>query len=176
MKGGFFVLALTFGALMAYADRISPSATITLDNGSPTTAGPDYDWTYTISVNDGDLGNVSSVEIFDVGGVVNVSAPCGSTCYFPVPDWSASYTSLGHGLYDVTFTNNYDNVGSSLDGFVIESTYHTGAQTPYSVTYSNGFDPGQTVGAPSAPTPEPASIGLTGLALLGLGAFKLRRS
>lgn len=173
MKGIFVLLALALGSMMAYADRISPSATITLDNGSPTVEGPDYNWTYTISVTNGSLADVSSVEIFDVGGVVNVSAPCGYTCEFPA--WLASSTSLGHGLYDVTFTNNGDYYGSSLDGFVVESIYHTGIQTPYSVTYSDDRDPSQTVGAPAATTPEPASLGLTGLAL-ALGGFKLRRS
>ncbi|HLH38114.1 MAG TPA: PEP-CTERM sorting domain-containing protein [Bryobacteraceae bacterium] len=150
-----------------------PVGNISLDQLSPTKDifTGNWDWWYTISVTGGGsngLADVSSVEILDVAGVTGVAAPCFGFC-----GWSASFTALGGNLFDVTFTNNFDTFGSSLDGFMIESTYKTAGEANYNLVYQQS-DPSGVVGAPAA-TPEPGTFFLTGLALAGLAGMALRR-
>ena len=168
---------LLFGALLvcglAHAAQI-PVGGITLDALSPTKDifTGNWDWWYTISVRGGGfngLADLSLVEIFDVAGVTGVAAPCLGFC-----GWSASYTPVSGNLFDVTFTNNFDRFGSSLGGFVIESTYKVAGNANYSLVY-NQLDPAGVVGAPAVLTPEPGTFLLIGLALAGIAAFGLCR-
>jgi hypothetical protein len=168
VKRALFVLLLAGGTFIASADE-TPVATVTLDNGSPTKDGSDWDWTYTITVANGDLNNVASFEIFDLSGVVNASAPWWD-------GWTASVTSAGGGLSDVTFTNNTDPCFEcSLDGFTVVSTVSSTGNANYDVTYADNHHDDPVVGAPMAATPEPASVSLIGLPLLALAGFKARR-
>ncbi|GEM_PF-2142365 len=172
MKRSFLLGAFLLCGLAAHAGEI-PAGTITLDSVSPTKDifTGNWDWWYTISVTGGGkdgLADISSVEIFDVAGVTAAGGPCFGFC-----GWSASFTALGGNLFDVTFTNNSDKHGSSLDGFWIESTYNTVGEANYSLVYKD-LDPSGVVGAP-AMTPEPGTFLLTGLVLAGLAGMALRR-
>lgn len=170
MKRALFVLFLAGGAFVASANQVVPSATVTLDNNSPSKVGSDWDWTYTIKVTNGDLSDIQSFEIFDVYGVVDASAPSRS-------GWDANYKSVGGGLYDVTFTNENDPCRNcSLDGFTIESTSGIKANADYKVDIDCDLQDSSVVGA-AAPTatPEPASVSLIGLPLLALAGLKFRR-
>lgn len=169
MKHALFVLFLAGGAFLANADQVDPSATVTLDQGSPTKDGSDWDWTYTITVTNGDLSDIQSFEIFNVYGVVDTSAPWWD-------GWDSNYHSIGGGYYDVTFTNNDDPCRDcTLDGFTIESTSGVKTNGNYTVNIDCDIQDSSTVGIPKAPTPEPASVSLIGLPLLALAALKFRR-
>jgi hypothetical protein len=168
MKRAAVFLFIMAGAFAAFADT-DPTAVVTLDSNSPTPFFSDWDWTYTLTVSNGDLSDIQSFEIFDVGGVVDALAPFGS-------GWEANVTPLGGGLSDVTFSNDSDPCRDcSLDGFSILSTYNSSAMATYDVTFSdfNHIDP--VVGAPAA-APEPASVGLFGgMAFLAFAGLKTRK-
>lgn len=175
MNRTFFIFALLAGASLASANTISITGSITLDHDQPTYHDGVYDWEYTIGTTctgnncHSNIGDIDTIEIFDVGGVTSVHAP---------DNWTASDTSLGGGLYDVTFTSDYgmyDRPPTSLNGFYIDSIYGEATTANYTVTL-NGQQTDPVVGAPAMLTPEPASLGLTGFALLGLGAFKRRKN
>ena len=169
MKRALLVLLLAGGAFLASATQVVPTATVTLDNGSPSKDGSDWDWTYTISVTNGDLSDIQSFEIFNVYGVVDTSAPWWD-------GWGASSTSVGGGLYDVTFTNYEDPCRNcSLDGFTIESTSNNKVNADYTAYIDGNHQDSAVVGAAATATPEPASISLIGLPLLALAGLKFRR-
>ncbi len=182
MKVKFVLLALALCAVTASATPVSVTGAINLDPDEPqyNDFRSAWDWVYTISVTSeyGSIDNIEDVEIMGLTGVEGVSAPLG---------WWASYTSAGDGLYDVTFTNlfysqysyqvdcdkPYNSLFCSANGFQIYSSYDTGGPATYDITIGDPTVASGVVGAPAVP--EPASIGLTGLALLALGAFKFRR-
>lgn len=170
MNRALFVLILAGGAFLASASQLTPSATVTLDNGSPAKDGSDWDWTYTISVINGDLNSVRSFEIFDVYGVVGTSAPWWD-------GWGSNYNSVGGGLYDVTFTNFTDPCSDcTLDGFKIESISGIKANSNYSVDINCDNHDSGGVGVAKAATPEPVSVSLICLPLLALAGLKFRRN
>jgi hypothetical protein len=168
LKQALFILFLAGGAFLANANQVDPSAVVTLDHGSPTKDGSDWDWTYTVTVSNGDLSDIRSFEIFDVYGVVGVSAPW-------LDGWGSSYHSIGGGYYDVTFTNYEDPCyDCTLDGFTIKSTSGVKTSGDYTVNIDCDIQDSSTVGIPKAATPEPASVSLIGLPLLGLAGLKFR--
>ena len=157
---------------------------LTLDGGAPTADGSNWDWIYTLTTQ-GPISNVTSIEIFDVGGVVNVSGPTG---------WTGSSTPLGGNAFDVTFTQtglfdcgvlaqlcvltSFSDSDPSLDGFTIDSTTSVSELANYTVTFGNISAADPQVAGPSTnggTVPEPASITLVALVLLGVGGGLRRR-
>jgi len=176
MKGTFILVALALGAVTASASTIS--ATLTLNNDQPTLInyGPyegDYSWSYTLTVDSGDLGDVESVDFTDLLGVVGVHLETGND------DWSDTHTTSTASFTDncgqYYYQNCQDETGTSAT-LTIYSTDGSTGNADYDLALFT-YDPSGTIGGPAQGTaPEPASLGLTGLALFALGAFKLRRS
>lgn len=162
MNRKFVFLALLVGAVTAGASPV-----VTLENTTSVGHG-EYDWSYTLSNGDLDIGYISSIEFFDVGGVSEFGS------FGPNLSWFVNVGGCSGGLCDVTFYNYGEYVNTdSLSGFVIQSSDNTSITGSYSVNY---YDPSIQVPGPAASAPEPATLGLTGLALLALGSFKRRRN
>ena len=167
---------------LASSGLANAAITAALD-GSPTADGPDYLWTYQISVDSLEQlvsgPGASFFTVYDFAGYVpgSILAP---------PDWTAEFSASGPGMTnstqmppepsfdDLTFV--YTGPPSTLDGplnvtgFSAMSTsgnVNVGGTFTYQANNAVGVDAG--IGSIDVPTPEPSMAVLVGLGLMGIG-------
>lgn len=158
-----------------------------------TVSGQSGDWTINVTVNN-NLGGTNNIYFF------GVSDPNGSLTSSPSGfnnwgDWTAAYsTSYGGPNQDFNIswiTGNSSGIapGSSLSNFVFTDTsvsapgnfqwfaFAVGDTYTGGGNYNNASNPGfSDVLNAGGNVPEPSSIALSGIGLLGLLAFRRRKS
>jgi hypothetical protein len=167
---------------LASSGLANAAITVALD-GSPTVDGPDFLWTYQISVDSLEKlvaePGASFFTIYDFAGYVpgSISAPA---------DWTTEFSPSGPGMTNSTQTPpepTFDdltfiytgppsivNGPVNLTGFSAVSTsgnVNTGGVFTYQANNAVGVDAG--IGSIDVPTPEPSMSVLVGLGLIGVG-------
>ena len=169
MKLAVLTLLILGGAFGAWAS-VEPIASLALDTTPPQPVEcflPGVEcFDYTLSVSYGDLADIQSVTIDNVGGILPI-------------EFSANFWLVSVSGTNITFTNPFPGAafetGTSLDGFLIESSDTSTVAGTYTYMLASApIDPGGDVPVPGAATPEPASVGLVGLGLLALVGAKKR--
>jgi hypothetical protein len=172
---------LAFAALLAAATSANASITVVLDGMTPSGSNVAYNYTMQQTTDD-TLFTGDYFTIYDFRGFVSATAAAG----FAASTQNTGITPVSQIITDdpsivnVTFTASAPNNSTSISGFSIVSSLTTPAvfddfagrnhKDSGSANEANG-----EVLVPGNPVPEPATMGLMGGALLGLGLLARRR-
>ena len=176
MKNFFAFVALLGASTSAFA-----GLTVTLDDVEGT--GP---YTYKYAVTQSEDDEIRSGDFFTLYGFDGLITSFGNQPIGPDVNWTASFSLAGVNTPTITFTYNSvvaitDNAVPGL--FLIKSTLGPDSEANVAWTGYN-FGTGdqktilsgsETFGPINGDVPEPATMGLMGGALLGLGMFARRR-
>jgi hypothetical protein len=183
-------LSAVFLATLLCAGFANATITPVLDAGNPTVDGGNFLWTYNIDLSaDEQLAPSNSFfTIYDFVGYVGgtISAPTGwdATVQLVGPTPSSVSPTDSASIENLVFTyvGAVSTGPQTIDGFSAVSSDNTmnanGAFSYQAQKTSNLTAPDQGLGpidVPATATPEPASVGLLGGALLGLAVLTRRK-